>query len=104
MAGRLRWSCGFIQGSEKATPACDRRWHPLRRDATGPVVDQYQGQGIGAALVRHLIGIARAVGITELTAEVLPDNAQMLRLFERCGLPLRKRREAEVVHVILQLS
>jgi GNAT superfamily N-acetyltransferase len=27
------------------------------------VVDQYQGQGLGAALMRHLIGIARMAGL-----------------------------------------
>jgi GNAT superfamily N-acetyltransferase len=38
------------------------------------VGDNYQGQGIGAALLRHLSTIAREAGIGELIAEVLPDN------------------------------
>ncbi|MBP1179264.1 GNAT family N-acetyltransferase [Methylobacterium sp. PvR107] len=68
------------------------------------VVDRYQGQGIGAVLMRHLIGLVRKSGLAELTAEVLPDNAPMLKLFERCGLPLNMRREASAFHVALQLT
>ncbi|ACL57251.1 GNAT family N-acetyltransferase [Methylobacterium nodulans] len=77
---------------------------PGQAEVAFAVVDQYQGQGIGAALMRHLVGIARAAGLRELTAEVLPDNAAMLKLFERCGLCLVKRREAQVVHVTLHMS
>ena len=39
------------------------------------VVDEYQGQGIGAALMRHLTLLARDTGIKELIAEVLPEPA-----------------------------
>ena len=76
---------------------------PKQAEVAFAVVDRYQGQGIGAALMRHLVGIARAAGLRELTAEVLPDNTPMLKLFERCGLGLDKRREAGVVHVTLRM-
>jgi GNAT superfamily N-acetyltransferase len=77
---------------------------PGQAEVAFTVIDQYQGQGIGAALMRHLVGIARKSGLTGLTAEVLPDNAPMLTLFERCGLPVHMRREAGAVHVALQLT
>ena len=67
------------------------------------VVDQYQGQGIGAALMHHLAAIAREAGLKELIAEVLPENVPMLKVFERSGLPLSIRREPQVVHVALRL-
>jgi RimJ/RimL family protein N-acetyltransferase len=67
------------------------------------VVDQYQGQGIGAALMHHLAEIARGAGLKELIAQVLPDNAAMLKVFEKSGLPFDARREPGVVHVTLQL-
>ena len=44
-----------------------------RAEAAFAVVDQCQGQGIGAALLRHLVGIAREAGLQELVAEVLPE-------------------------------
>lgn len=67
------------------------------------VVDRYQGKGIGAALMRHLIGIAQKSGRTGLIAEVLPDNTPMLTLFERCGLPLI-RRGSDAVGIAFQLA
>ena len=67
------------------------------------VVDQYQGQGIGAALMRHLAVIAREAGLKELIAEVLPENTSMLKVFKNSGLRLSTKREPGVVHVTLQL-
>jgi RimJ/RimL family protein N-acetyltransferase len=68
------------------------------------VVDRYQGQGIGAALMRHLTLIARAIGLHELTAEVLSSNKGMLKVFEKSGLPLSAKTEAAITHVSLRLT
>jgi hypothetical protein len=43
-------------------------------------------------LLRHLAAIARGAGLWELIAEVLPDNAPMLKVFEKSGLRLSKKR------------
>jgi RimJ/RimL family protein N-acetyltransferase len=67
------------------------------------VVDRYQGQGVGGALLRHLAAIARSAGLKELIAEVLPDNIPMLKVFEKSGLGCRTRREGRTVHVTLHL-
>ena len=67
------------------------------------VVDDYQGQGIGAILLRHLAALARAAGLKEFTAEVLPDNTPMLKVFERSGLKFTSRRSADGVHAVMQL-
>lgn len=67
------------------------------------VIDEYQGQGIGAALLRHLATTARDAGLKEFTAEVLPDNISMLKVFEKSGLKVSTKREPGVVHVALQL-
>lgn len=68
------------------------------------VEDAHQGRGIASLLLRHLIKIARAAGLTELFAEVLPDNAPMLKVFERSGLPMTRKRERDAVHVALALD
>lgn len=68
------------------------------------VIDDYQGQGIGGLLLRHLIGIARASGLQELVAQVLPANGAMLKVFQRCGLPISSKRDSGVVNVTLQLN
>jgi RimJ/RimL family protein N-acetyltransferase len=67
------------------------------------VVDEHQGQGIASALLRHLVTLARAAGLHELIAEVLPDNGAMLQVFVRSGLELKRQRESGVVHLTLQL-
>jgi RimJ/RimL family protein N-acetyltransferase len=67
------------------------------------VVDEFQGQGIASALLRHLAALARAAGLREFLAEVLPSNTAMLRVLERSGLRLQQRRENGVVHISLQL-
>ena len=53
------------------------------------VVDQYRGEGLAPRSMCHLAGIARAAGLKELTAEVLPDNKSMLKVFEKSGLHLK---------------
>jgi RimJ/RimL family protein N-acetyltransferase len=77
---------------------------PGKAEIAFAVVDQYQGQGIGAALMRHLVAIAREAGLKELAAEVLPDNIAMLKVFEKSGLRLDMKRESQVVHVALRLT
>jgi RimJ/RimL family protein N-acetyltransferase len=67
------------------------------------VVDRYQGLGVGAALLRNIAAIAGAAGLKELVAEVLPENTPMLEVFKKCGLRLSTKREAQLVHVTLQL-
>ena len=77
---------------------------PGRAEVAFSVDDAHQGQGIASALMRHLATIARAADLTELFAEVLPENAPMLKVFARCGLPMRQARDGGVVHVTLALG
>jgi RimJ/RimL family protein N-acetyltransferase len=68
------------------------------------VIDEYQGQGIGTLLMRHLVGIASRSGLRELTAEVLSENRPMLKVFEKCGYPLHVERYGDVVQAELRLD
>jgi RimJ/RimL family protein N-acetyltransferase len=68
------------------------------------MIDQYQGQGIGTMLLRHLVVIARARGVQTLVAEVLSENLPMLKVFTKSGLPMATRLGSEVVHVTFQLK
>jgi RimJ/RimL family protein N-acetyltransferase len=77
---------------------------PGRAEVSFAIVDEYQGHGIGAALMRDLAAIAREAGLRELIAEVLADNTAMLKVFERSGLETSARHEDEVVHVMLQFK
>jgi GNAT superfamily N-acetyltransferase len=76
---------------------------PERAEVAFAVVDACQGQGLGAALLRHLAAIARAAGLKELVADVLRDNIAMLRVFEKSGLDIATKPGRGVVHVTLDL-
>nr|WP_249127500.1 GNAT family N-acetyltransferase [Bradyrhizobium lablabi] len=67
------------------------------------VIDDYQGQGIGTLLMRHLAVIARKAGLTQLIAEVLPENAAMRKVFSKFGFQARRGRDPQVVHLTLSL-
>ena len=47
------------------------------------VADEYQQRGIGSALTEELLALARAAGITEITALVSADNSAALALLRR---------------------
>ena len=66
------------------------------------VVDAYQRQGIGAILVRHLVGLARAAGLKQLSADVLPENMAMLNVLGKFGFQTRGM-DPQVVHLTLPL-
>ena len=77
---------------------------PGKAEVAFAVIDAYQGQGVGSALMRHLAAISREAGLQQLVADVLPENIPMLRLFQKCGCRMNTRREAEVVRVTLGLN
>jgi len=68
------------------------------------VVDAFQGKGIGTMLMRHLLAIARDAGLKELTAEVLPENSAMLKVFSGFGFRARSGGDPQVRHLVLQLG
>ena len=77
---------------------------PRQAEVAFVVVDEYQGRGIGRALMRHLANIACAAGLQTFIAEVLPENTPMLQVFKTSGLHLSTKREGQVVHVTIWLS
>jgi GNAT superfamily N-acetyltransferase len=58
------------------------------------VVDEdYQGLGIATYLFQMLARLARQRGVRGMTADVLATNQAMLKVFEKCGFPIRSRFE-----------
>jgi RimJ/RimL family protein N-acetyltransferase len=68
------------------------------------VVDTYQGQGIGTLLTRHLVALARAAGLEELAADVLPENAAMRSVLGKFGFKSGRSGDPQVIHMILPLT
>ena len=68
------------------------------------IEEDYQGQGLASQLLALLTSIARRHGITRFEADVLPGNAAMLSVFQRCGLPMRRSHLDGVVHITFDLA
>ena len=68
------------------------------------VADEYQNRGAATLLLRELVAIAKDCGIRQFVAQVLEDNAEMLRVFHGCKLPLRQKIDGGVRRVELSLG
>lgn len=81
-------------------------------ERTGPRVaevafyvdDSEHGRGLGSVLLEHLAAAARERGISTFTAEVLPANARMLRVFRDAGYEIAQRLEDGVIFVELRIE
>ena len=76
---------------------------PGKAEIAFVVIDDYQGQGVGTLLMRHLAVIAGKAGVKELVAEVLPENAAMRKVFGKFGFQPRRGQDPKVIHLVLAL-
>lgn len=76
-----------------------RGLEPLRAELGIIVEDAHHNRGIGTALLRHLLHIAHAKGITQIVAEVLPQNTRMLELVAGSGVSVQQRLEEGTIHL-----
>src|SRR5882757_4908076 len=79
-------------------------FEPGRAEMAFIVIDTWQGRGIGSILMRHLVEIASDAGIQELTAEVLPENAAMIKVFGKFGFSPAPRRDPQILHLVRKLA
>lgn len=76
---------------------------PSRAELAFAVADDYQGHGLGAALMRHLTAIARGAGLKEFVAEVLAETRPDAARVRTERIAAQERRDGTVIHVTLQL-
>ena len=80
-----------------------RAGEPAEAEFAVVVADRHQGIGVGGALMRQVIAIARREGVSRLRAEILSENGSMRRLCERAGIPVRPTSDPQVVVADLAL-
>lgn len=68
------------------------------------VEDGWQGKGVGTALARRLVQIARDQGYAEVRASMLSDNARMRSLLVRLGATLAYTEDPGVVEARLPVA
>jgi acetyltransferase len=61
------------------------------------VSDQWQGRGLGKELLARLLIIGRDEKLAKLTADILPDNRDVMRLCEKLGFTLTHPADDDVV-------
>jgi RimJ/RimL family protein N-acetyltransferase len=76
-----------------------RGQEPLRAELGIIVEDAHQNRGIGTVLLRHLLQIAHAKGVSQIVAEVLPQNTRMLELVAGAGIPVQQRLEQGTIRL-----
>ena len=77
---------------------------PACAEVAFTVADELQGHGAGTRLLEQLAESAAEAGIATFVAEVMPDNAQMLRVFEDAGFDISRRLEGGTTEVRLQIA
>ena len=61
------------------------------------VSDQWQGRGLGKELLARLLIVGADEKLARLTADILPDNRDVMRICEKLGFTLKHSLEDEVV-------
>jgi succinyl-CoA synthetase alpha subunit/GNAT superfamily N-acetyltransferase len=67
------------------------------------VADHAHHRGIATLLLEHLVSAARNSGIRTFTADVLAENAAMLKVFAAAGLRVRRRQADGVTELAFDL-
>ncbi|AUG79994.1 Acyl-CoA synthetase [Kitasatospora sp. MMS16-BH015] len=68
------------------------------------VQDAHQGRGVASALLEHIAACAQERGIRRFTAEVLPENRKMVKVFTDAGYTQRRSFADGVVHLEFDLE
>jgi len=66
--------------------------------------DDWQRKGLGSHLFQRLVEIGKKDGIHQFTADVLPENAGMLKIFHGSGLNTETTTEEGVVRVTMTVG
>jgi acetyltransferase len=61
------------------------------------VSDQWQGRGLGKELLSRLLVVGAGEKLKKLTADILPDNRDVMRICEKLGFKLKHSLDDEVV-------
>ena len=77
----------------------DRLGESTEAEVAFNIADVHQGRGLASIFMEHLAAAARENGIRTFTAEVLPENRKMLKVFQAAGFETTRSFEDGVVVV-----
>jgi acetyltransferase len=68
------------------------------------VSDQYQNRGLGTQLLRTLLQVARDEKLARVSADVLPENAEMQRVAQKLGFRIERVEGEPTVKAEIELQ
>lgn len=77
----------------------DRLGNATEAEVAFNIADAHQGRGLGSILIEHLAAAGRENGLRTFTAEVLPENRKMLKVFQAAGFETSRSFEDGVILV-----
>ncbi|MCH6163056.1 bifunctional acetate--CoA ligase family protein/GNAT family N-acetyltransferase [Streptomyces marispadix] len=107
--GRAAFSSGYADSSGTSGGYGDTSGDtdgkpPSQAEVAFLVRDDQQGRGVASALLEHIAAVARERGIERFTAEVLPANTKMIKVFTDAGYSQRRSFEDGSVHLTFDLE
>lgn len=87
----------MLGGSMIGIGRYDRTQNPRDAEVAFLISDAHQGRGIGSILLEHLSAAALENDIDHFSAEVLPENRAMLRVFVEAGYDVARHFDDGVV-------
>jgi acetyltransferase len=67
------------------------------------ISDKWQGRGLGKELLARLLIVGSDEKLSKLTADILPDNREVMRICEKLGFTLKHSLDDEVVRAEFKL-
>ena len=77
---------------------------PKTAEVALAVSDEWQGRGVGGAILRRLATVAAERGIARFTGMMLAGNTAMIRLLRSLGPVVSDRHEGGTVELVIALS
>ena len=93
-----------LVGQEIVAVARYDRVEPRTAEIAFNVSDSRQGTGLASVLLEHLAAAARERGINRFTAEVLPQNTKMIKVFTETGFDVDRTLDDGVVMVSFRID
>jgi acyl-CoA synthetase (NDP forming)/GNAT superfamily N-acetyltransferase len=95
-AGQVAGVASYDTAGEPAAP------HNVAEVAFA-VADRMHHRGIATLLLEHLVSLARSQQVSVFTAQTLPENIPMLKVFAGAGLPVQRHYEDGVMELTIPL-
>ena len=95
---------GELGGRVIALASYVRLRDPTAAECAFVVADDFQRRGLGTRLLERLAERAAVVGIERFVAQVLPENSQMLGVFQAVGFETTRRLEGGTVEVEFRIA